>query len=110
MLAFLRATLGEASMGDLYEPFTELVIDRPAPAVLRVTMSGPKHNALSPAAHAQLADVWKVIDRDPTTNVALLCGAGNSFSAGGSFELLQSQVDDYDRRAEAMREARDIVH
>jgi enoyl-CoA hydratase len=53
--------------------------------------------------------VWLTIDRDPETNVALLQGAGKGFSAGGSFELIDALINDYDARIRVMREARDLV-
>ena len=90
-------------MADRYADYTELRIDRPAPAVLRITMDAPGLNAVGPAAHRQLADVWTVIDRDPDTNVALLQGEGRAFSAGGSFELIDSIVHDYAARLRVMR-------
>jgi enoyl-CoA hydratase len=92
-----------------YEAFPDLTFDRPAAGVLRITLDGPGLNAVSPAVHRQLADVWLTVDRDPDTNVALLQGAGKAFSAGGSFELVESLIDDYERRLQIMREARDLV-
>jgi enoyl-CoA hydratase len=77
--------------------------------VLRITLDGPGLNAVGPDVHRQLADVWLTVDRDPDTLVALLRGAGRSFSAGGSFELLGSVMDDEAARLRVMREARDIV-
>jgi enoyl-CoA hydratase len=92
-----------------YDAFPDLTFDRPAPAVLRITLDGPGLNAVSEAVHRQLADVWLTIDRDPETNVALLRGAGKAFSAGGSFELIDSVMNDYAARTRVMREARDLV-
>jgi enoyl-CoA hydratase len=89
--------------------FPDLRFDRPADGVLRVTLDGPGLNAVSHAVHRQLADVWLAVDRDPDTNVALLQGAGKAFSAGGSFELLDSLLQDYAVRTRVMREARDLV-
>ena len=93
-----------------YDPFPALTFDRPADGVLRVTLDAPGLNAVGPDAHAQLADVWRAVDRDPETRVALLRGAGKGFSAGGSFELIDSMVgDDQATRLRVMREARDLV-
>ena len=61
-----------------YEAFPDLRFDRPAPRVLRITLDGPGLNAVGEAVHGQLADVWPTVDRDPETNVALLCGAAAS--------------------------------
>ena len=94
---------------DRYADFPDLRFDRPSPGVLRITMDGPGLNAVSHAVHRQLADVWLVVDRDPDTNVALLQGAGKAFSAGGSFELLDDLMSDYEVRTRVLREARDLV-
>src|SRR4051812_30627811 len=59
--------------------------------------------------HRELADVWLAIDRDPDVDVAVLQGAGKAFSAGGSFELVESMFDDFDTRVRVAREARDLV-
>ena len=94
---------------DPYLAFDALTFDRPAPHVLRITLDGPGLNSVGHAAHAQLADVWTVIDRDPEVRVAVLQGAGKGFSAGGSFELLDDLVNDHAVRVRVMREARDLV-
>ena len=98
-------------MSDLdgYAGFPDLHFDRPTDGVLRITLDGPGLNAVGPAVHRQLADVWLDVDRDPLTHVALLRGAGKAFSAGGSFELLESIMSDYATRMRVMREARDLV-
>jgi enoyl-CoA hydratase len=94
---------------DLYAPYPDLTFDRPSPGVLRITMDGPGLNAVDHAVHGQLAEVWRTVDRDPDTNVALLQGAGRAFSAGGSFELIDSTISDYAVRLRVLREARDLV-
>ena len=96
-------------MTDLYAEFDALSFDRPAPHVLRITLDGPGLNAVGHAAHRQLADVWLTVDRDPETHVALICGAGKGFSAGGSFELIDDMISDPQARLRVMREARDLV-
>jgi enoyl-CoA hydratase len=96
-------------MADPYDEFPDLTFDRPAPSVLRITLDSPGLNAVGPEVHRQLADVWLAVDRDPDTNVALLRGAGKAFSAGGSFDLVESMLDDHAARVRVMREARDLV-
>ncbi len=91
------------------DAFPSLTFDRPARGVLRITLDAPGFNAVSPAAHQELADVWLTIDRDPSTRVAMIQGAGKAFSAGGSFELIDSLINDYAARTRVMREARDLV-
>ncbi|MGD9793740.1 MAG: enoyl-CoA hydratase/isomerase family protein [Acidimicrobiia bacterium] len=96
-------------MTDGYAQFPSLVFDRPAPGVLRITMDAPNLNAVTREAHRELADVWLVVDRDPETKVALLCGEGKAFSSGGSFDMIEDLTTDYAFRTRIMREARDIV-
>jgi enoyl-CoA hydratase/carnithine racemase len=92
-----------------YDAFPGLTFDRPTDGVLRITLDAPGLNAVSPAVHRQIADVWLAVDRDPDTRVALLRGAGKAFSSGGSFDLLGEMIDDYATRTRIMREARDLV-
>lgn len=89
--------------------YPTLKFDRPAERVLRITLDGPGLNAVSVEGHREIGDVWRDVDRDPDTNVAILQGAGRAFSAGGSFELLDGMIDDYDTRMRVMREARNLV-
>ncbi|MGH9084288.1 MAG: enoyl-CoA hydratase/isomerase family protein [Acidimicrobiales bacterium] len=92
-----------------YVDYPDLTFDRPAAGVLRITLDGPGLNAVGPAHHAQLAEVWRTVDRDPATRVALLRGAGKAFSAGGSFELIDSVIEDEGARLRTLREARELV-
>lgn len=77
--------------------------------ILHIVLEGPNLNAVGPAAHRELADVWVAVDRNPTVRVALLSGAGTAFSAGGSFDLIEGILGDYAFRTRVMREARDLV-
>jgi enoyl-CoA hydratase len=76
---------------------------------VRIMLDAPGLNAVDANLHRELADVWLAVDRDPQTNVALLQGAGKAFSAGGSFDLVESLLDDHDARMRVAREARDLV-
>jgi enoyl-CoA hydratase len=93
-----------------YGRYTRLAFDRPHPKVLRVTMSNGKMNSADAAMHAELAEIWRDIDADPTVNVAILTGAGKMFSAGGDFALVEGIADDFETRARVWKEARDIVY
>jgi len=92
-----------------FSDFHELKFSRPAHGVLQITLDGPHLNAVGIDAHRELADVWPVVDRDPETRVVLLTGAGDAFSAGGSFDLIDGIIGDYEIRSRVMREARDLV-
>ena len=98
-------------MTDRYQHYTRLKFDRPAPRVLRVTMENDgKLNAADAAMHAELATVWRDIDADHDVSVAILTGAGEAFSAGGDFALIDELMSDADARLRIWREARDIVY
>jgi enoyl-CoA hydratase len=96
-------------VADPYDAFPSLTFERPAEGVLTIVLEGPGLNAVDADKHRELADVWLSVDRDPSTRVAVLQGAGKAFSAGGSFELIDSIVSDYAVRTRVMREARDLV-
>lgn len=96
---------------DLYDAFGSIVVDRPREGVLRLTLDRPdKLNALDAAGHRELADIWRVIDRDPDTLAVLLRANGKAFSAGGDFEVVEGLIDRAEDRANMWREARDLVY
>lgn len=78
--------------------------------VLEIIFDGPNLNAVNAKVHTDIADVWRMIDRDPDVNVVLVRGAGKAFSAGGSFDLIQEQLDDYRALTRVLRECQDLVH
>src|SRR5246500_5849339 len=77
--------------------------------VLTLVLDSPGRNAVGPQMHRDLADVWPVIDRDPAVRVVLVRGEGKAFSSGGSFDLIEETMGDYEGRIRIMREARDLV-
>ena len=58
-------------MTDPYADFPDLRFERPAPGVLALVLDSPGLNAVSPAMHRQLADVWPVIPPPLTLTVTL---------------------------------------
>ena len=99
-----------AAVPDLYADYTELKFERPKPGVLAVVLDAPGLNSVNQRMHRELADVWRTIDRDPETRVALLRGAGKAFSAGGNFDMVEAIMGDYATRVRILREARDLVY
>ena len=97
-------------MTDYETLYPSFRFDRPGDGLLRLTFDAPGLNAVSPAAHRDIADVWITVDRDPDIRAVLIQGAGKGFSSGGSFELLQSMTSGYEDRTRVMREARDLVN
>jgi enoyl-CoA hydratase len=104
-------------MSDLstYARYTSLKLQRHPHGVLEIVMSGTGANKSGLATanarmHRELADIWRDIDRDPDTRVALIRGEGKGFSAGGDLELVEQMATDFDVRARVWREARDLVY
>ena len=66
-------------MDERYARFSRLLIDRPHPRVLRVVMNRPeKLNAADGEMHADLTEIWRVIDTDASVNAVLLTGSHSS--------------------------------
>lgn len=95
---------------NLYQQFSAFRVEFVEENILQITFDAPNINAVSAQAHAQLADVWPVIDRDDSVRVVVVRGDGRGFSAGGSFDMLSGLIDDTAERTKRMREARDLVY
>jgi enoyl-CoA hydratase len=97
-------------MTDPYKRYTRLKFDRPHARILRITMENGRMNTADAALHAELAEIWRDVDKDPSVNAVILTGAGRVFSAGGDFSIIQENIDDFTSRARQWKEARDIVY
>ncbi len=65
------------------EGYSDILLDRPAPAVQRITLNRPdKRNALSHRLRGELLHALQQGDADPDIRVQVIRGAGSSFSAG----------------------------
>jgi len=96
---------------DRYQQFTGLKLDRPEPGILRLVLDTPgRLNSVDATKHADLADVWTVISRDPETKVVVVHGEGGAFSAGGDLDMIDNIIADPVARSETFREARDLVY
>jgi len=98
-------------MADHYAAFESLKFEHPAERVLRIRLDNPgKLNAVDARMHRELADVWRAVDTDREVSSVILTGAGDAFSAGGDFEVLERLTQDQDTRLAVWKEARDIVY
>ncbi len=97
-------------MSDAYARYTRMRFDRPHPKVLRITLDNGRMNTADNALHAELADIWRDVDRDPTVNAVILTGAGKVFSAGGDFNMIREATTDFEARRRQWQEAKDIVY
>ena len=96
---------------EAYSNIKSILCDRPADGVLRLTLNRPERlNALDAEGHRELADIWRIVDRDPDTRAVLLCGKGKAFSAGGDFDVVDRLTQSFEERANMWREARDLVY
>jgi enoyl-CoA hydratase len=97
-------------MTDRYARYERLLFDRPHPRVLRVTMNNGRMNTADQRMHAELGEVWRDIDTDPSVSSVMITGGPKVFSAGGDMALVEAIADDFDNRARNWKEARDIVY
>ena len=106
-----------STLGDLtpYAHYRSLRLRRHPHGVLEIVMSGEGMNKSALAAaddrmHRELAEIWRDIDRDPQTRVAVIRGEGKGFSAGGDLSLVEQMADSFEVRSRVWREARDLVY
>ncbi|MGC8967842.1 MAG: enoyl-CoA hydratase/isomerase family protein [Thermus sp.] len=94
---------------DLEGRYPSLSFAWPRPGVLEITLAGEKLNALGPAAHRELARVWRDLEGVEGLRAVLLRGAGGVFSAGGSFGLIEEMRASRRALLRVFREARELV-
>lgn len=98
-------------MSDRYARYKHLLLDWPAPRVLRITMNRPDRlNAIDQPTHSELADIWRDIEGDPDTSSVIITGAGRAFSAGGDLDMAYDLAVDFEKRCAGWKEARDLVY
>ena len=93
-----------------YSGYQDIVIEK-NDGIALLTMNRPEvFNATGFTLHNELSRVWLDIGQDPEIRVAVITGAGNAFSAGGDFEMIEQSIGNAEVIAGTMQEARDIVH
>lgn len=98
-------------MTDRYAAYERLKFDTPGDRILRITMDASgRLNAADETMHDELGRIWKDVEADPDVSVAILCGAGKAFSAGGDFDMIDEMIDSFEVRARVWKEARDLVY
>ncbi len=98
-------------MTDRYAGYERLKFDKPEDRILRITMDSPgRLNAADETMHDELGRIWKDVENDPDVSVAILRGAGDAFSAGGDFDMIDKMIDNFETRARVWKEARDLVY
>ena len=93
-----------------YSNYEHLLIEIDSGVAL-LTLNRPEvYNATNFKLHNELSRIWVDIGRDPEVRVAVVTGAGNAFSAGGDFEMIEKALGNMEVVASNMQEASDIVH
>jgi enoyl-CoA hydratase/carnithine racemase len=94
-----------------YTDYQHLLFERRPHGVLLITLNRPERlNATNDRLHWELTQIWKTIDDDTETRVAVVTGAGKAFSAGGDLEMVEANATKPERLAQTIREASDIVY
>ncbi|MCS7050063.1 MAG: enoyl-CoA hydratase/isomerase family protein [Thermomicrobium sp.] len=93
-----------------YSQFSSLKFETVDDGVLELVLDGPNLNAIDEDVHRELPEVWRVVDQDSDVRVVLVRGAGKAFSAGGSFDLISAQIEDYALRMRVMKESHDLFY
>ncbi|MGH7556072.1 MAG: enoyl-CoA hydratase-related protein, partial [Longimicrobiales bacterium] len=94
-----------------YSEYSTLKLSRPEPGILEIAMGEPGRLSVADAqGHRELTEIWREVDADPDTSVAIIRGIGKGYSGGGSLDLVERMSEDFDTRARVWREARDLVY
>src|ERR1700744_4482317 len=92
-----------------YHEFPSLRIERAdqpgQEGILHLVLDAPGLNSVGPQMHRDLADIWPAIGRDPDVRAVLVRGEGKAFSSGGSFDLIDETMGQFNDRRGIMREA-----
>jgi enoyl-CoA hydratase len=94
-----------------YGDFKHLLFEHKDNGILQITINRPdKLNATNARLHWELTQVWRVVDADERTRVAVITGAGRAFSAGGDLEMVDKQIKNFKAVANIMKEAAEVVY
>ena len=98
-------------MTNRYQGYKRLKFDYPGERILRITICRPERlNALDAIGHRELTYVWREIDADTGIDCVVITGEGKAFSAGGDFEMIETNINDYHALVTTWKEARDLVY
>ncbi|MGB5132148.1 MAG: enoyl-CoA hydratase/isomerase family protein [Steroidobacteraceae bacterium] len=91
--------------------FPSLGFECPLPAILEIVIANEgRQNAATESMHRDLALVWRAIDSDDAVRVALVRGAGEHFSSGGDFTMIERMIEDEATLLRVWKEASDLVY
>jgi len=91
--------------------FPSLGFESPEPRILEIVIANEgRQNAATESMHRDLAMVWRGIDTDDSVRVALVRGAGEHFSSGGDFRMIERMIEDEATLLRVWKEASDLVY
>src|SRR5262245_14571170 len=91
--------------------FTGLRFEEPADGVLEIVIANEgRQNSATEPMHLELANVWRAVDADAGVRAVLVRGAGEHFSSGGDFTLIERMIADEETLIRVWREASDLVY
>ena len=91
--------------------FGSLVFSEPEPGILELVLSNPARlNAADERMHRDLAHVWRTVDIDEAVRVVLVRGAGEHFSSGGDYAMIEHMIADEATLVRVWKEASDLVY
>jgi len=98
-------------LGRYGKEFGGLGFEQPEDGVLEIVISNEgRQNAATEAMHRDLAGIWRAIDADASVRSALVRGAGEHFSSGGEFAMIERMIEDEATLIRVWREASDLVY
>ena len=104
----MSAAIDLARYGSAY---AALEFEQPADGVLEVVIANEgRQNAATESMHRDLALVWRAIDADSAVRAVLVRGAGEHFSSGGDFAMIERMIADEATLLRVWREASDLVY
>ena len=91
--------------------FPGLGFEGPDAGILEIIIANEgRQNAATLPMHRDLALVWRAIDGDDDVRVALVRGAGEHFSSGGDFTMIERMIEDEATLLRVWKEASDLVY
>jgi len=91
--------------------FGSLRFEEPEPGIVEIVIANEgRQNSATETMHRDLALVWRAIDVDDGVRVALVRGAGEHFSSGGDFSMIERMIEDEATLVRVWKEASDLVY
>jgi len=99
------------SLESLRAAFPGLGFESPADGVLELVIANEgRQNSATEAMHRDLANVWRAIDAEAGIRSVIVRGAGDHFSSGGDFAMIERMIEDEATLLRVWREASDLVY